>query len=61
MIPTEDIVDDLVDAWHFDDAGPGLSLREFLNMSPEDFDHWSKTGDIPADWSPTPEQLGWIS
>lgn len=39
-------LDDKVEAWH-KGAGEGQELYEFLEMNPEDFDEWVRTGNLP--------------
>ena len=46
-----DILDDLVERWHFGEEGPD-ELREFLAMTPEQYDQWGFDGEVPDDWTP---------
>jgi hypothetical protein len=36
----EERLDDLVDEWH--KGGSGVTLREYLGMSPEEYEYWLK-------------------
>jgi len=41
LIDTEELrIDDLVEKWH--QGGSGVSLREFLGMSADQYDYWLK-------------------
>ena len=44
-----DVLDDLVERWHFHEEGPD-SLQEFLSMNDEQYDYWARTGSVPEGW-----------
>lgn len=43
MTETAPSLDDLVDRWHEGD-GDGLTLREYLGMSPDEYSRWLREG-----------------
>lgn len=40
---TSDNIDELVEYWHTHDTG--VELREFLGMTPSEYEHWVKSSD----------------
>lgn len=36
-----------IDAWHFDGAGAGLSLHEYMGWTLEQYQKWAVTGVLP--------------
>jgi hypothetical protein len=47
----EDVLDDLLERWHFGEEGPE-DLPEFLGMDMAQFDLWAKSGEVPEGWEP---------
>lgn len=46
---TDEEIDDLIKAWHFDNAGPGLELHEFLGWTWEQYAYWAVSGVKPQE------------
>lgn len=44
---TEDEINDKIDAWHFDGAGEGLALYEYMGWTLEQYQQWAATGVLP--------------
>lgn len=44
---TSDNIDELVDYWHTHDTG--VTLREFLGMTPSEYENWAKGPDEELD------------
>lgn len=38
---------DKIDAWHFDGAGEGLALHEYLGWTWNQYRDWAITGELP--------------
>lgn len=47
----DDVLDDLVERWHFGEEGPE-DLPAFLAMTEVQFYIWTKTGEVPEGWEP---------
>lgn len=51
MNDLQDVLDDLVDRWTFENEGPD-SLQEFLGMTDSQYKFWQNTAEVPDGWEP---------
>lgn len=49
MSPEE--IDKQIEDWHFNGAGEGQDLHEYLGWTWEQYAHWAVTGVIPNQWN----------
>lgn len=45
--PEQAAINDKIEAWHFEGAGPGLELHEYLGWTWEEYAKWATTGVLP--------------